>query len=58
VQLKQLKDCDVWTIKDAQSITVFPYPLMAQDVAETANDLARFISINGLEDYRLEKEAA
>lgn len=58
VQLKRLKDCDVWTIQDAQSITVFPYPRMAQDVAETANDLARFISINGLEDYRLEKEAA
>jgi len=54
VQLKHLKDCDVWTVRDQHSITVFPYPQITQDVTATANSLARFIDIHNLNDFRQE----
>jgi hypothetical protein len=57
VQLKYLKYCDVWTVHDRHTISVFPYPQIKQDVTATANELARFIDIHNLNDYRLEKAA-
>ena len=57
VQLKHLKKVDVWTVQQHQHLPLYPYPQIAQDVTAMANELARFIDIHNLNDYRKEKAA-
>jgi len=58
VELKLLKGVDIWTVDNTHTLPLYPYPAMATDVAQVANELSRWIYTMGLEDYRLEEKRA
>lgn len=58
VELKLIKDVDIWTVGNIHTLPLYPYPAMATDVAQVANELSRWIHHMGLEGYRLEEQLA
>lgn len=56
VELKLLKGVDIWTVGNIHTLPLYPYPAMATDVAQVANDLSRWIHHMGLERFRLEEK--
>ncbi len=58
VELKLLKDVDIWTVDKVHCLPLYPYPSMATDIAQVANELSRWIHHMGLEEYRLEEKRA
>ena len=58
VELKLLKGSAIWTVGNTHTLPLYPYPAMATDVAQVANELSRWIYTMGLEEYRLEEKRA
>ena len=54
VQLKHLKEPDVWTIANYETLTQYPYPQITQDVTYAATRLIEFIDHHHLNQYRQE----
>jgi len=54
VQLKHLKKVDVWTITNTETIKLFPYPKITEDVTKAATRLIEFIHHHNLDEHRQE----
>jgi hypothetical protein len=54
VQLKHLKKPDVWTVTNTETLTLYPYPNITQDVTKTATRLVEFIQHHNLDEHRQE----
>ena len=54
VQLKHLKEPDVWTIANYETLTQYPYPQITQDVTYAATRLIEFIDHHHLNQHRQE----
>ncbi len=54
VQLKHLKEPDVWTIANYETMTQYPYPQITQDVTKAATRLVEFIQHHNLDEHRQE----
>ena len=54
VQLKHLKEPDVWTIANHETLTQYPYPQITQDVTYAATRLIEFINHHNLNEHRQE----
>ncbi len=54
VQLKHLKKPDVWTVTNTETLTLYPYPQITQDVTEAATRLVEFIQHHNLNEHRQE----
>ena len=54
VQLKHLKEPDVWTITNTETMTQYPYPQITQDLTKAATRLVEFIQHHNLDAHRQE----
>jgi len=54
VQLKHLKKPDVWTVTNTETLTLYPYPNITQDVTAAATRLVEFIQHHNLNEHRQE----
>ncbi|MDG2407317.1 MAG: hypothetical protein P8M25_20975 [Paracoccaceae bacterium] len=54
VQLKHLKEPDIWTISNYETMTQYPYPQITQDVTYAATRLIEFINHHNLNEHRQE----
>ena len=54
VQLKHLKEPDVWTKTNYETMTQYPYPQITQDVTYAATRLIEFIQHHNLNEHRQE----
>ena len=54
VQLKHLKEPDVWTITNSETMTQYPYPQITQDGTYAATRLIEFIQHHNLNEHRQE----
>ena len=56
-QLKHFPQDDIFKIIKAETLTVYPYPGITQDIVNVCHNLLHFMDINNLNDYRLEAAA-
>lgn len=56
--VRQLKESGIWTIWGAQTLALYPYPAIRQDVADAVEELVGFMVAQGMEGIITERQAA